>query len=459
MTPGSRKSWWINAKIEAGKIEIIPAEFKVRELIRMVGKMVSPIAEKKGLTLEVTISDDVPPTINSYKNHIKQVLINLLSNAAKFTESGEITLNANFGMRNAKPEEKYTADQSSIISQQSTIQFSVADTGIGIKPEHLSGIFDEFKQIEGHLKKKPTGTGLGLAISKKMVEMMGGRIWVESEYGEGSCFQFAIPVEEIPKAKRPPAITPEALNLTKKLIMTIDDEVESQEILKVYLKTEGYEVIQAYNAIESMELARKYRPFAITLDIMMPGKDGWDILHELKEEPQTELIPVICISILDNREMGLFLGALEYLVKPITKEQLMKELHRLEKQFRIYDILIVDDEPQAVEILAQYLGGETNNYRVAKAFGGKEGLAVVKKRRPDLIILDLMMPEVDGFEVIYYLKKSEETKEIPIIIVSAKKLTQEEVEYLNRNIERIIKKEDFGKQELLKDIKKALEGI
>ena len=230
-------------------------------------------------------------------------------------------------------------------------------------------------------------------------------------------------------------------------------------ILKVYLKTEGYEVIQAYNAIGSMELARKYRPFAITLDIMMPGKDGWDILHELKEEPQTELIPVICISILDNREMGLFLGALEYLVKPITKEQLMKELHRLEKQFRIYDILIVDDEPQAVEILAQYLGGETNNYRVAKAFGGKEGLAVVKKRRPDLIILDLMMPEVDGFEVIYYLKKSEETKEIPIIIVSAKKLTQEEVEYLNRNIERIIKKEDFGKQELLKDIKKALEGI
>ncbi|MBW2570022.1 MAG: response regulator, partial [Deltaproteobacteria bacterium] len=445
------------SKIEAGKIEIHPAEFKVKELIEMVEKMVSPMIEEKGLAFEVAISEDVPLTIYNDKKRIKQVLINLLSNAIKFTESGKITVNveysiADFGMQNAKPEEKYTTDQS-------TIQFSVADTGIGIKPEHLSEVFDEFKQIEGPLKEKPTGTGLGLAISKKMVEMMGGRIRVESEYGKGSCFQFAIPVKEIIMAKRPPAILPEALDLSKKLVLTIDDEVEAQEILKVYLKTEGYEVIQAYNAMETMELARKYHPFAITLDIIMPGKDGWDILHELKKDSQTKDIPVICISILDNREMGLFLGAFEYLVKPITKEQLMKELHRLEKRFRIYDILIVDDKPQAVEFLAQYLSGETNNYRVAKAYGGKEGLGSVKEKRPDLIILDLMMPEVDGFEVIRHLKKSDETKDIPIIIVSAKKLTQEEVGYLNRNIEKIIRKGDFGKQELFKDIKKALEGI
>ena len=436
------------SKIEAGKIEIIPAEFEIRELIQSVEKMVFPMIEKKGLTLQVAVSENMPQTICNDKNRIKQVLINLLSNAIKFTESGKIMVNLDFGLGIAELEKK-----------ESEIVFSVADTGIGIKPEHLSEVFDEFKQIEGPLKEKPTGTGLGLAISKKMVEMMGGRIWVESEYGKGSCFQFAIPVKEITTAKRPPAISPEALDLSKKLILTIDDEVESQEMLKIYLKTEGYEVIQAYNAMEAMELARKYRPFAITLDIIMPGKDGWDILHELKKDPQTKDIPVICISILDNREMGLFLGAFEYLVKPITKEQLMKELRTLEKRFRIYDILIVDDEPQAVELLAQYLGGETNNYRVAKAFGGKEGLAVVKERRPDLIILDLMMPEIDGFEVIRHLKKSEETKDIPIIIVSAKKLTQEEVEYLNRNIEKIIRKGNFSKQELLKDIKKALDGI
>jgi DNA-binding response OmpR family regulator len=340
----------------------------------------------------------------------------------------------------------------------SSIVFSVADTGIGIKPEHLPNVFDEFKQIEGPLKEKPTGTGLGLAISKKMVEMMGGRIWAESEYGKGSRFQFTIPIKEIAEAKRPPVISPEALDLSKKLVLTIDDEVEAQEIVKTYLKTEGYEVIQAYNAMEAMELAKKYHPFAITLDIVMPGKDGWDILHELKKDPKTKSIPVICISILDNREMGISLGAIEYMVKPINKDQLMEELQRLEEQFRIYDILIVDDEPQAIELLAQYLTAE-KRYIVRKAYGGKDGLSRVKEGRPDLIILDLMMPEVDGFEVIRNLKKSEETKDIPIIIVSAKKLTQEEIEYLNNNIEKIIRKGDFSKEELLEDIKRFLEKI
>jgi len=288
----------------------------------------------------------VPPTIYNDKNRIKQILINLLSNAIKFTESGKIRLNAeysisDFGMGNAdlRNSAHFIKNDRAKRYNKSEIQFSVADTGIGIKPEHLSEVFDEFKQIEGPLKEKPTGTGLGLAISKKMVEMMGGRIWVESVYEKGSCFQFAIPIKEIAEAKRAPAIASEALDLIKKLVLTIDDEIEAQEILKTYLKSEGYEVIQAYNAMEAMELAKKYRPFAITLDIMMPGKDGWDILHELKEEPQSEPIPVICISILDNREMGLSLGAFEYLVKPITKKQLMKELCRLEKRFRIYDIL------------------------------------------------------------------------------------------------------------------------
>ncbi|MCK5436859.1 MAG: response regulator, partial [Desulfobulbaceae bacterium] len=342
--------------------------------------------------------------------------------------------------------------------KQSAIEFSVADTGIGIKPEHLPDIFDEFKQIEGPMEKKPAGTGLGLAISKKMVEMMGGRIWAESEFGKGSCFQFTIPIKEIRATKRPSEILPEAIDLGKKLVLTIDDEVEAQEILKTYLKSEGYEVIQAYNGMEAMGLAKKYLPFAITLDIVMPGKDGWDILHEFKKNPKTKDIPIICISILDNREMGLSLGAIEYMVKPVNKGQLMEELQRLEGQFRIYDILIVDDEPQAVELLTQYLAaGE--RYMVRKAYGGKEGLSMVKESRPDLIILDLMMPEVDGFEVIRHLKQSWKTRDIPIIIVSAKKLTHKEIEYLNNNIEKIIRKGKFTREYLLNDVKRALEKI
>jgi DNA-binding response OmpR family regulator len=160
---------------------------------------------------------------------------------------------------------------------------------------------------------------------------MRGRIWAESEYGKGSCFHFVIPIEEITAAKRPAVISPETLDLSKKLVLTIDDEYETQKILKIYLKSEGYEVIQAYNAMEAMVLARKYHPFAITLDIVMPGKDGWDILDELKKDLQTEGIPVICISTSDNRELGLALGVFEYLVKPIEKDQLINELRRLEK--------------------------------------------------------------------------------------------------------------------------------
>ncbi len=441
------------SKIEAGKIEIIPVQFDVKELIGTVEKMISPMIEEKGLILEVAISEDIPATICNDKNRIKQVLINLLSNATKFTETGQISLVVRSSMLvpGSSLEDFKKEELSSIV-------FSVTDTGIGIKPEHLPNVFDEFKQIEGPLKEKPTGTGLGLAISKNIVEMMGGRICAESEYGKGSRFQFTIPIKEIAEAKRPPVISPEALDPNKKLVLTIDDEVEAQEIVKTYLKTEGYEVIQAYNAMEAMELAKKYHPFAITLDIVMPGKDGWDILHELKKDPKTKSIPVICISILDNREMGISLGAIEYIVKPINKDQLMEELQRLEERFRIYDILIVDDEPQAIEILAQYLT-EGKKYMVRKAYGGKDGLSRVKEGRPDLIILDLMMPEVDGFEVIRNLKKSEETKDIPIIIVSAKKLTQEEIEYLNNNIEKIIRKGDFSKEELLEDIKRFLEKI
>ena len=456
------------SKIEAGKIEIIPSQFEVKEVIQMVEKIVSPMIEKKGLTFQVAISEDVPPTIYRDKNRIKQVLINLLSNASKFTESGQISLAVRSSMLDPasslvefKKEDLSplkSGSSTSIQHPESSIVFSVADTGVGIKPEHLPDVFDEFKQIEGPLKGKTVGIGLGLAISKKIVEMMGGRIWAESEYGKGSCFQFVIPIEEITAAKRPTVISPETLDLSKKLVLTIDDEYETQEILKTYLKSEGYEVIQAYNAMEAMVLARKYHPFAITLDIVMPGKDGWDILDELKKDPQTEGIPMICISTSDNRELGLALGVFEYLVKPVEKDQLIDELKRLEKHFPIHDILVVDDEPQAVELLTTYLS-EANNYTVRKAYGGEEGLSRVKEGRPDLIILDLMMPEVDGFEVIHNLKKSEETKDIPIIIVSAKKLTQEEIEYLNNNIERIIRKGNFTKEDLLRDIKRTLEEI
>ena len=445
------------SKIEAGKIEIVPAEFEIRDLVETVRKMVAPMVEERGLAFETDISDGVPSIVYNDKNRIKQVLINLLSNAIKFTPSGEIRLivSAERGVRNA--------EQSEIRDPKSKmwgpeIQFSVTDTGIGIKPEHLTDIFDEFRQIEGPLREKPVGTGLGLAISKKMVEMMGGSIRAESEYGKGSTFHFTIPAKERKPSERPAAVMPEALDPSKKLVLAIDDEFESQEILKTYLKTEGYEVIQAYSGMEAKVLAGKYRPFAITLDIIMPGRDGWQILEELKSDPTTEDIPVICISILDNRELGLSLGAVEHLTKPVEKDQLIRELNRLKKKRRIYDILIVDDDPKAVALLSQYFAGE-DDYSIRKAYGGGEGLMKVKEKHPDLLILDLMMPGVDGFQVISDLKKHKATKQIPIIIVSGKELTLEDASCLNSKIEKLIRKERFGKEQLLDDIKNALEKI
>ncbi|MCF8105310.1 MAG: response regulator [Desulfohalobiaceae bacterium] len=424
------------SKIEAGKIEIQPAEFDVQSLVDTVQGMFSPLVQDKGLNFFVNVADGVPSGLYNDKNRIKQVLINMLSNAVKFTSSGRIELR----VEPAGP---------------ALIRFSVSDTGLGIRPEHLEEVFDEFKQIDGPLKEKPGGTGLGLAICKKMVEMMGGSIGVNSEYGQGSCFFFNIPVQEAGPAARPPAVSPETLDQTRKLILTIDDELEAQEILTTYLQAEGYEVIQAYNGLEALQLARKFKPFAVTLDIVMPGRDGWDILEELKNDPETENIPVICISILDNRELGLSLGAVEYLVKPIDKDRLTRELDRLKKMRPIFDILIVDDDARAVELLSRYLE-EINGYRVRKAYGGQEGLDRVSEQAPDLIILDLMMPEVDGFEVIGRLKQEEPTKHIPIIIVSGKKLTQEEVAWLNSKIENIIQKQQSSREDLLRDIKKAL---
>ncbi len=449
------------SKIEAGRIEIIPVEFDINGLVGIVEKMVSPMIKEKELTLEIEIAEDVPETIYSDKNRIKQIIINLLSNAIKFSESGAIRLTVRSSGLDPKsrPEEFRKERLSGTRSPTSCIIFAVSDAGIGIQSEHIEDIFDEFKQIEGPLKEKPCGTGLGLAISRKIVEMMGGRIWVESEYHKGSFFQFTIPFKiKGDERSKKTMVLPKTLDPDKKLVLTIDDEVEAQKILETYLKNEGYEVIQAYNAEDALEMAQKFHPFAITLDIMMPGKDGWDILHELKENSRTRDIPVICISVLDNREMGLSLGAIEYLVKPIEKYELIEELKRLEKKFSIYDILIVDDEPRDAELLAQYLR-EEGNYTIRKAYGGEDGIYMAMESQPDLIILDLMMPGTDGFEVIRHLKKFPKTKDIPIIIASSKRLNQEETVFLNDNIEKIVRKGKFKKEDLLEGVKSTLNKI
>lgn len=339
------------SKIEAGKITIYAEEFDVHELISLIEKMILPMIVEKGLQFKSEISADIPSTIYSDRHRIKHVLTNLFSNAIKFTNQGTITVTCQLAQ-----------DKKSIL-------FGVKDSGVGIREQDREKIFDEFQQIDSPLKEKQTGTGLGLAISRKLVNMMGGELWVESRFGHGSHFQFTIPISSPAFVEQLPSLTAVEIDETKKLVLIIDDEPQAQVILKTYLQEAGYQVIQAFNASEAKALAQKFHPFAITLDIIMPGKDGWQILEELKNNEKTKNIPVICISIIDNRDLGLSLGAIEYLVKPIEKETLINELRRLENHYFINNILIIDDNPNDVELLTEYIN-EANKYGILKAYAG-----------------------------------------------------------------------------------------
>ena len=250
--------------------------------------------------------------------------------------------------------------------------------------------------------------------------------------------------------------------VTRPLVLTIEDDPKAQEMLRIYLEDSGYQVIQAYTGEEAINLAKEYKPYAITLDIIMPSRDGWDILQELKSTPETDSIPVIVVSIVDNRELGLSMGSIAYLVKPIERNELIRVLGDIEKEngIEINKVLVVDDNPDDVEFIATSLEDPRIDGRaVHKAYGGVEGVKLAKKHCPDLIILDLMMPDMDGFEVIKRLRRSKKTKDIPILIVTAKELSKEEQEFLRENIQHIMIKGKFTKEELMRSIKETLKRV
>ncbi len=431
------------SKIAAGRMEAMPETFRLAEVIESAIAMITPLATSKNLKL---LTPNVPPPdfeIYSDRNKVKQILINLLNNAVKFAETGQIEINTSF-----PPE----GDE---------IEISVSDTGIGIKEEALNFIFDEFRQAEGTVVRDRGGVGLGLSISKKLVELLKGKIRVESEYGVGSRFTFSLPLQ-LPPAK--PVITaiPKATEVTNPLVITVEDDPKTQEMLRIYLEKNGYRVIQAYTGTEAINLAREHKPSAITLDIIMPSRDGWDILKELKSTPETASIPVIIVSVVDNRELGLSMGAIAYLMKPIDPDELIRVLRDIEREngVRINKVLVVDDNPADVEFIAAILEDPKINGRaVHRAYGGVEGVKSAKKHLPDLIILDLMMPDMDGFEVISRLRRSKTTRDIPILIVTGKELSKEEQEFLRQNAQQIMIKGKFSQEELMQSIKEILEQV
>ena len=342
------------------------------------------------------------------------------------------------------------------------ILFAVSDTGIGIEPHNHERIFSEFEQVDSSYARQQQGTGLGLALTKRLVELHGGRLWVESEglEGKGSTFFFVLPLEASAlatvvsspaKGKELPEAEDEN-HEAQRTILVVEDNLPASDLLAHYLTEAGYHVERAFDGEQAVQRAGELHPDAITLDIMMPNKDGWQALSELKSRPLTADVPVVIVSITDDQRLGFSLGAVEFLVKPINKERLLDAVHKAvaPRGERTGTVLVVDDEPKTVEMLADLL--RHHGYEVLQAFGGEQGIEIALEHLPDAIILDLMMPEVTGFDVVQRLREHPSASEIPILIFTAKDITSEDRERLNSHIRTIVPKS--GKDDLLRELER-----
>ncbi len=473
------------SKVEAGKMELVCEDFPVSDAINEVRTLTASIAAKKSIVVDLSVDEGLT-TIHADEGKFKQILYNLLSNAIKFTpEGGSVTVDAR--------------------RRGDVAEISVADTGIGISKKDQKKIFQPFMQADASTSREYGGTGLGLSLVKKFSELHGGTVWIESEPGKGSTFTFTIPIEgraeaeteaEVPEedmsgeevepvvevaplAEMPekmhevPAVvetvTAEDLAATpmpeiiepaggsgdEPLILVVEDDINSSELLTVTLTGAGYRVIPAYDGREALAVAKRLKPFAIILDIMMPGMDGWDVLKYLKYDSETSNIPVIVISMLDEAEVGFSLGVVDYFVKPVEKRTLVAALNNLKDALEIDmpKVLVVDDEPDAVELVASMI--EPAGFEVLCAYGGEEGISKSFSEHPDVLILDLMMPDVSGFDVVSRLKMDPETRNIPIIICTSRDPTSEDIIRLRSDVISVMRKGEFAREELINEIKRV----
>jgi CheY-like chemotaxis protein/anti-sigma regulatory factor (Ser/Thr protein kinase) len=426
------------SKIEAGKMSVNIMPFEFMTLVDTCFSTVEPMIKEGKVQLIKEVPEDLPEMLSD-QDKLKQIIINLLSNALKFTEKGEVKLSA--------------------AVEDASLKIAVSDTGVGIPADALDYIFDEFRQVDGSSTREHGGTGLGLSITKKLTHILGGTIEASSVEGKGSTFTVILPL--VQKDEKFPAETvafEEEQHLpikakNKKTLLAIDDDPNSLLLLKQNLEDEGYYVIGALSADEGIQKAAEIMPFAITMDILMPKKDGWEVLNHLKADPATRDIPVIVLSIIDNKELGFSLGAFDYLVKPLEKEAILSALQRI-PDISGKRVLVVDDDSNTVDLLAQILQDE--GYQVKGAYNGKEALQVLEATPQDIIVLDLLMPEMDGFEVIQKIKANQSWKHIPIIVVTAKDLSDSDWKFLRQSVDRIIQKSGLSEKSLMNEIQGLL---
>lgn len=424
------------SKIEAGKLELRREKFPLAATVDGIMGIVQVLANKKSVTLTYEI-DPALQEIEADPKHFKQVIYNLLSNAVKFTpEGGKVNLSA-------------LAQEAADPDSRRYVLISVSDTGIGIAPEDHSKVFSEFQQVDDSYSRHQEGTGLGLALSKKLVELHGGEIGFTSEKGRGSTFTFTIPLmhcpegvgEEVLHGVRVPASGQDERS-EGELILVIEDEPRSAELISIYLSQAGYRVAHAADGDEGLRLAGELKPCAITLDIMLPKKDGWQVLTALKENPATRDIPVIISSMVDEKIMAYDLGAVDYVVKPLDRKELVVKLEALRASGKLRSatsrILVIDDHSKTLDLIYAFL--EHNGYDVQGTTSGAEGLEWMKTNHYDAVILDLMMPQMSGFDVLDEMKRHPWGENIPVIVYTAKDVSHEEQARLGERIAALVSK-------------------
>ena len=429
------------SKIEAGQLELHTEEFLVQDALPEVLSTIAPLAMAKNIWLEQKLQSK--SLVKADRVRFKQILYNLLSNAVKFTpQGGRISIDC--------------------VDNWDFVRVSVTDTGIGIRPEDQEVIFDEFRQGEGSGDGVHEGTGLGLAITRRLVEQQGGGIRLESEFGKGSCFSFSLPAverrSEVHALEEPTrtSVTTSSGRLTP-LVLIVDDEVPARELLASYLEPE-YRVAMAGSGVEALKEAQRLRPDAITLDLMMPGSDGFETLVALRKNPATADIPVIILSIVDQKQVGFALGAADYLIKPVRKAMLLEAIRRHVPTHTDEDssILLVDDDPRALELLQEAL--RSAGYEVQGVRSGARALEVLANKVVGAILLDLLMPGMDGFQVIRHVRQEPALKDLPILVMTAKNLSREEIALLTRETEGLLRKDGSWKEQLIAEVGRVTRG-
>lgn len=424
------------SKIEAGRLELAPEDVDVGMLLADTARTVEPLAAKNGTRLDVALAPDLG-RMHADPVRLRQIALNLLSNACKFTEHGRVTLSA----RRERREDR------------DWLVISVIDTGIGIKPAQMSKLFVEFSQGDASTTRRYGGTGLGLAISRRLARLMGGDIEAESTPGEGSRFTLSLPFRASVSAEASPERpSPRPRCSSSSRVLVIDDEESVRDIMRRFLTREGLEVVTASNGREGIELARDLRPTFITLDVLMPDLDGWSVLQALKSDPELADIPVVMLTIVDEKSRGYTLGADDYLMKPIDRERLRSLLARYHSA-AAGGVLVVEDDGDMRAWLRRAL--EDDGWRVVEAGNGKEALDLIAGRtRVDVILLDLMMPIMDGFEFIERLQK--QGPHPPVIVLTAADLTPEERDQLNGSVLKVLEKAGRTRDEMLQDLRRLL---